>query len=47
MANVGPNPNVIALVVGAPLIVPGVGAPLEGVDYLLDVVGMIQRNVCD
>ena len=30
MANVGPNPNVLA---------PAVGAPLEGVDYLLDVVG--------
>jgi hypothetical protein len=39
MANVGPNPNVIAPAAGAPLIVPAVGAPLEGVDYLLDVVG--------
>jgi hypothetical protein len=39
MANVGPNPNVIAPAVGAPLIAPAVGAPLEGVDYLLDVVG--------
>jgi hypothetical protein len=39
MANVGSNPNIIALAVGAPLIVPAVGVPLEGVDYLLDVVG--------
>jgi hypothetical protein len=39
MANVGPNPNVIAPAVGAPLMAPAVVAPLEGVDCLLDVVG--------
>jgi hypothetical protein len=37
MANVGPNPNVIA---------PAVGAPLEGVDYLLDVVGFHDLAEC-
>jgi hypothetical protein len=40
MAKVRPNPNItIALAVGAPLIAPAVGAPLKGIDYLLDVVG--------
>jgi hypothetical protein len=47
MANVGPNPNIISPASGAPLIAPpAMGAPLEGVDYLLDVIGFHDPAEC-